>query len=78
MGGGGHRFGLNRQYSGRGGESVKQGVNGKNEKTIGKSEKHAERDSQNKPGTVRFQVWDPKGPDFFEYLHTMTLTNFGL
>ena len=40
-----------------------------NEKTIGKSEKHAERDSKNKPKTVRLEVRDPKRPDFLQFMH---------
>ena len=69
MGGTGRRFGLNCRDSGRRGESVEEGVNGKNEKTIGKSEKHAERDSQNKPEAVRLEVRDPKRPDFLQFMH---------
>jgi len=73
LGGGGRRFGLNRQDSGRRGESVEEGVDGKNKKTIGKPKEHAQRDPKNKPKPVWLQVGNPKRPNFFQFLHSLKL-----
>ena len=73
MGGGRRRFGLNRQDSGRGCEPVEEGVDGKNKKTIGKSEKHAQRDPKNKPKPVWLQVGNPKGPYLFKFFQRIDI-----
>jgi hypothetical protein len=67
LGGGGRRFGLNRQYSGRGCKAVEEGVDGKNEKAVRKPKEHAERDPKNKPKPVWLQVGNPKGPYLFKF-----------
>ena len=76
MGGGGRRFGLNRQDSGRGCKAVEECVDGKNEKAVRKPKEHAECDPKNKSKTVRLEIGNPKSPDFFEFLHPETLTKF--
>jgi len=73
LGGGGRRFGLNRQDSGRRGESVEEGVDGKNKKTIGKPKEHAQRDPKNKPKPVWLQVGDPKGPYLFKFFQRIDI-----
>jgi len=73
LGGGGRRFGLNRQDSGRRGESVEEGVDGKNKKTIGKPKEHAQRDPKNKPKPVWLQVGNPKGPYLFKFFQRIDI-----
>ena len=66
---------LNRRDGLRGGQTIEQCVDGKDKQAVRKSKKHAECNAQNEPRSVRFQVWDPKGPDFFEFLHPYVLNN---
>ena len=73
MGGGAHRFGLNRQDSGRRGESVEEGVDGKNKKTVGKTENNTEDDSQNESKSVWLQVGNPKGPYLFKFFQRIDI-----
>jgi len=68
---------LNRRDGLRGSQTIEQGIDRKNEKPIRKAKKHAEEDSQDEPKTVRLEVWDPKCPDFLEFLHFGMLMNFG-
>ena len=73
MGGGGRRFGLNRQYSVRGCKAVEEGVDGKNEKAVRKPKEHAERDPKNKPKPVWLQVGNPKGPYLFKFFQRVDI-----
>ena len=66
---------LNRRDGLRGGQTIEQCVDGKDKQAVGKPEKDAERDPQNKSRPVRLEVGDSKDPDFFEFLHLYVLNN---